>query len=158
MYFGYLKRNVFPDLSPYGMPYFWVCSYLPVFMFHLVHRPPKTIFQEPGDSPLTWFFLHFLHCISIVAYPVLYSGWEPLLIYVIICIYFWFFLKKDLFIWHREKERVRQWMNKQREREKQTPHWAGGLMWWLGPWDHDLNWRQTVTDGTTQAPLFFSSN
>ena len=34
----------------------------------------------------------------------------------------------------------------QREREKQTPHWAGSLMQGLitGPWDHDLSQRQTL--------------
>ena len=34
----------------------------------------------------------------------------------------------------------------QREREKQTPHWAGSPMCGLipGPQDHDLTWRQQV--------------
>ena len=34
----------------------------------------------------------------------------------------------------------------QREREKQTPRWAGSPMWDLipRPWVHDLSWRQTL--------------
>ena len=34
----------------------------------------------------------------------------------------------------------------QREREKQTPCWAGKSTrgWIPGPWDHDLSWRQSL--------------
>ena len=53
-------------------------------------------------------------------------------------------------IW--QGERMRESMNtgrrssRQREREKQTPHWAQNLTWGLipGPWDHDLSWGEML--------------
>ena len=47
----------------------------------------------------------------------------------------------------------------QREREKQTPRWAGSLTqgWIPGPWDHDLSWKQILNRlnhlGTPEKPL-----
>ena len=51
--------------------------------------------------------------------------------------------KKDLFIYLFIWERAQQ---KEREREKQTPRWAGSPMQGLipGPWDHDLSQRQML--------------
>ena len=42
----------------------------------------------------------------------------------------------------------------QRQREKQTPRWAGSLTRGSipGPWDQDLSRRQTLYDWATQAP------
>ena len=50
---------------------------------------------------------------------------------------------KFLFIWEREREHMTLGEG-QKEREKQTPQWAGSLMWcrWgliPGPRDHDLS-------------------
>ena len=48
------------------------------------------------------------------------------------------------FIYLRETEHKR--VDRQRKNEKQTPYWAGSLMWGLipGPWDHDLSLRQML--------------
>ena len=53
-----------------------------------------------------------------------------------------FLKKKNDFIYLRETERE----SMSREREKQTPYWAGSQIQSLisGLWDHDLSWRQAV--------------
>ena len=53
---------------------------------------------------------------------------------------------KILFIWESEREQELRGGEGQREREKQTPHWARSPMqdWNPGPWDHDLSRRQTL--------------
>ena len=57
-------------------------------------------------------------------------------------------LFKILFIYLTERESMREHKHGelQREREKQTPCWAGSPMWCSipGPWDHNLNQRQTL--------------
>ena len=56
--------------------------------------------------------------------------------------YLFIYLFVYLFMWVREHEQG-EW---QREREKQTPCWAGSPKWGSipGPWDHDPSWRQTL--------------
>ena len=51
-----------------------------------------------------------------------------------------------LFIHEREREVHMSWGEGQRERDKQTPHWAGSLKQDSvpGPGDHDLSQRQTL--------------
>ena len=85
------------------------------------------------------------------------SGWEKhqvsyeflSLLLLLLCLKFY------LFIWQRENEREHNWgSSRQRDREKQTPCWAGsptkgstpGLCY------HDLSWRQTINQAT-QEPL-----
>ena len=53
---------------------------------------------------------------------------------------------KFLFIWERERENEKESTSGERESEKQTPCWAGSLMWDLNPglWDYDLNQRQVL--------------
>ena len=49
-----------------------------------------------------------------------------------------------LFILERERESMCKQGERQREREKQTPHWTGRLMQGSipGPWSHGLSWNQ----------------
>ena len=65
-----------------------------------------------------------------------------------------YFLRCYLFIWQRERKRE----NEQGEQkgEKQGPWWAGSPTRGSIPrlQDHDLSWRQTLTDRATQPPLF----
>ena len=57
-----------------------------------------------------------------------------------------FFFLKILFISLRERVSTHKQGEWQREREKQTPRWAGSLMQDSVPgfWDHDLSWRQML--------------
>ena len=59
---------------------------------------------------------------------------------------------KILFIWQRKREhQERVW-----EREKQTPPWAGSLIWgWIpGSGDHDWAEGRHLTDWATNTPFF----
>ena len=63
--------------------------------------------------------------------------------------FLFFFFFKILLTYLREREHKREctsWGEGPREREKQTPHWAGSPMLGsiLGPWVHDLTWRQML--------------
>ena len=71
-----------------------------------------------------------------------------------LCFIFFF---KILFIYLRERQRQRQRTHSREHNQDGraegegeagwlAPHWAGSLAQCLipGPWDHDLNWRQTL--------------
>ena len=63
---------------------------------------------------------------------------------IIINLHFYFFL--FLFDREREREGTSRQSGRQKEREKQAPHWGGSLMQGSVPglWDHDLSQRQTL--------------
>ena len=64
-----------------------------------------------------------------------------------------FFLRFYLF--EKEQETVSTHESGEQEGEgKQTPYWAGSLIWGLipGPGDHDLSWRKTLKWLETQVP------
>ena len=73
-------------------------------------------------------------------------NWHSLLIF--------YFLKYFIYLKERERETTSQGEGL-REREKQTPHWAGSLMRGsiLGHRDHDLSGRQTL-NWATQVPWY----
>jgi len=62
--------------------------------------------------------------------------------------FFSYFFKDFIHLFDRESTSRKS--SKQREREKQDPHWAESLTPSLipGPWDHDLSWRQILNQLT----------